>query len=120
MYDPAEKYFNCTDIQRAFFEAGIKLGAIFHQYTGIPVNSENASMAEEFIERSTMIQPFVENVRISINNVKRSSGTYSYSSLNEKMLHAEVLINYNGKKVLGVLNYDEGLDYPVMYAKEVL
>ncbi|MEE9268050.1 MAG: dihydroneopterin aldolase family protein, partial [Thermoplasmata archaeon] len=42
MEDPTADYFECTDAERAAFEAGIKLGSIFHQYVGAPVSPENA------------------------------------------------------------------------------
>ncbi|MCI2413518.1 MAG: dihydroneopterin aldolase, partial [Cuniculiplasma sp.] len=34
MVDEAASYFHCTDRERAIFEAGIKLGSIYHQYVG--------------------------------------------------------------------------------------
>ncbi|MEM3428929.1 MAG: dihydroneopterin aldolase family protein, partial [Thermoplasmatales archaeon] len=37
MNDPAAPYFSCSEKERAIFESGVKLGAIYHQYIGIPV-----------------------------------------------------------------------------------
>ena len=47
-----EKYFNCTDRDRAAFEAGIKLGGLFHQYMGSPVNEGSALYMEEAMKRA--------------------------------------------------------------------
>lgn len=30
--------FACTERERALFEAGIKMGTIYHQFVGTPVN----------------------------------------------------------------------------------
>ena len=32
--DLADKYFNCSLRERVVFEAGIKLGTIYHQFVG--------------------------------------------------------------------------------------
>jgi hypothetical protein len=33
--DVADSYFSCTDSERAAFEAGIKLGTVYHQFVGV-------------------------------------------------------------------------------------
>ncbi len=114
--DPATKYFHCTDRERAIFEAGIKLGAIFHQYTGIPVNKDNVNTVKKAIEDSTRIQPFVENIDVNINIDNISS--FNYISLNCKMLDVKLTIKYNGQEVNARMRYINELNYPLMYLEE--
>lgn len=114
--DPANKYFHCTDRERAIFEAGIKLGAIFHQYTGIPVNKDNVNTVKKAIEDSTRIQPFVENIDVNINIDNNSS--FNYLSLNCKMLDVKLTIKYKNQEVKARMMYIEELNYPLMYLEE--
>ncbi|HEU12762.1 MAG TPA: dihydroneopterin aldolase, partial [Euryarchaeota archaeon] len=62
MEDPAKKYFNCNDRERAVFEAGIKLGTIYHQFVGTPISKDNVEPLERSIEESIKVQPFVKDV----------------------------------------------------------
>lgn len=64
MDDPAAGFFKCNDRERAIFEAGIKLGSIFHQYVGIPLNTNNTEAVERAIRESVMVQPFVREASI--------------------------------------------------------
>ncbi len=118
MDDPSFKYFKCTDRERAIFEAGIKLGAIFHQYTGIPVNDKNSSEVAKAIESAVKIQPFVESINISINYKKDSSSAFNYLSLSGDMIDARITVNYNGIMVRARMKYIEELKYPLMYLEE--
>ena len=36
--ETAASRFACTERERALFEAGIKMGTIYHQFVGTPVN----------------------------------------------------------------------------------
>ncbi len=114
--DPASKYFHCTDRERAIFEAGIKLGAIFHQYIGTPVNKDNVNTVKKAMEDSTKIQPFVENIDVNINIDNNSS--FNYLSLNCKMLDVKLTIKYNDQEVKARMRYIEELNYPLMYLEE--
>ena len=40
-----------TKRDNALFEAGIKLGALYHQFVGAPVNHDTADSLEQAIER---------------------------------------------------------------------
>ncbi|MCK4613309.1 MAG: dihydroneopterin aldolase, partial [Thermoplasmata archaeon] len=63
----SDSFFHITPRERATFEGGIKLGGIFHQFTGTPVSMESAESLERAIEEAVRAQPFVEEVRIRIN-----------------------------------------------------
>ncbi|MCK5108837.1 MAG: hypothetical protein KAR25_04025, partial [Methanosarcinales archaeon] len=48
-----------TDRDRALLEVGIKLGAMYHQFTGSPVNPDTAGSLAQAIEDSISLQPYV-------------------------------------------------------------
>lgn len=116
MEDPASKYFLCSNQERAIFEAGIKLGSIYHQYTGIPVNESNVELLEKAIERAVKVQPFVEDVRISIDREKvgKNQSSYKYKTLTGDMMDVSVIINYDGSRVEGEMHYVAEMEYPLM------
>ena len=118
--DVAEKYFNCTPGERAAFEAGIKLGAIFHQFVGTPVDLDNVSALENAIQKSVLVQPFVERVKLNIDRKLLEKHTpkshrYNYRSLTGDMIKAQIEIKYKNSFASAKLNNIEALDYPLMY-----
>ena len=118
--DPTKAYFAGSDRDRAVFEAGIKLGSIYHQYVGAPLTRATAADLERAIESATRVQPMVEDVRVRIDRKRlRARGPYKYTSLSDEMLHAEVTVHVGGTRVTAVLRYVPELDYPLMYLKEV-
>ena len=118
--DPTKAFFAGSDRDRAAFEAGIKLGAIFHQYVGVPLTRATAGNLEQAIESGTRVQPLVEDVRVRIDRKRlRTRGPYRYGSLGEDMLQAEVTVRVGGARATGVLRYVPELDYPLMYLKDV-
>ena len=49
--DVNEKYFsNITKRERAIFEGGISMGALFHQFIGTPVNKDTKESLEKCME----------------------------------------------------------------------
>ncbi len=44
--ESANRHFECTEAERAAFEAGIKMGTIYHQFVGVPVSSESVETLE--------------------------------------------------------------------------
>ncbi|MEL9998601.1 MAG: dihydroneopterin aldolase family protein [Thermoplasmata archaeon] len=121
MDDPAKKYFNCSDSERAVFEAGIKLGTIYHQFVGTPLSAENVDLLEKSIEESVRVQPFVKDVKVKIRRerIKKKKGVYKYLTLTGDLLDVELLVEYNGVQALCYLKYIEEMNYPLMYVSEV-
>jgi hypothetical protein len=118
--DPTKAYFAGNDRDRAAFEAGIKLGAIYHQYLGAPLTRATAAGLERAIESAAMVQPTVEDVRVRIDRKRlKGRGPYKYASLSEDMLQAEVTVKVGSARVTAVLRYVPELDYPLMYLKEI-
>ena len=53
-----------TDAEQAAFEAGIKFGALYHQFAGTPVSTESAESLATAMAESIENQPFCENVEV--------------------------------------------------------
>jgi hypothetical protein len=113
----ADKYFKCTDRERAAFEAGIKLGGIYHQFIGTPVSAENVDVLEQSIMKSTLVQPFVENIELHIarKDLKNKSHQYDYKSLTADMLDIQITLRYKGTKIIAEMRNIKALEYPLMY-----
>lgn len=119
--DAAKKYFRCSTAERAAFEAGIKLGAIYHQFVGTPVDNNSVDKLEAAIEASLRVQPFVESVEVKIDRSKVRSNecVYGYSTLQGDMLDIKLRIRYEKSIVVARLRYIEEINYPLMYIEEV-
>ncbi|MCJ2520629.1 MAG: dihydroneopterin aldolase family protein [Candidatus Thermoplasmatota archaeon] len=121
MDDPASSYFNCSDSERAAFEAGIKLGSVYHQFMGTPLSHQNADVLERAIEEGVRVQPFVEDVRVHIDRsyLKERRSPYRYISLTGNMLQVELKVRYATAVVVCGMKFFQDLRYPLMYVKEV-
>ncbi len=118
--DAAKSYFAGNDRDRAAFEAGIKLGSIFHQYLGMPLTRATAGGVERAIETAARVQPLVEDARVRIDRKRlKARGPYKYASLSEDMLSAEVTVRVGQARATGVLRYVPELDYALMYLKDI-
>ena len=103
-----------TKREIAAFEAGIKLGALYHQFVGAPVNMNTADSLERAMQESISLQPNVSSVKISINREMLEGNIFGYSELQGKMINARVEINYEGETISALLNYDSRKSYPFM------
>ncbi|MET1124059.1 MAG: dihydroneopterin aldolase family protein [Archaeoglobaceae archaeon] len=101
------------DEVRAAFEAGIKLGALFHQFVGAPVSEENAELLARAIESCVRLQPYVVDVRVEID-AKKANSAFGYTSLLPDMLYAYVEVKVGEATVRARLRWDEEAKYPVM------
>ena len=120
--DPAKKWFRCTDRERAAFEAGIKMGSIYHQYVGAPVNESNVEALERAIEAGARVQPFVEDVRVRIDRSKiraKRGAPYKYWSITGEMLDVWLRVRYNGAIAESAMKYVPELRYPLMRITEL-
>ena len=118
--EKASKMFRCSDKDRALFEAGIKMGTIYHQFVGTPVSSRNVKELENAIEHSVMVQPYAESAKIRIILAGgEKKDIYDYVSLTGEMIDAVIKIKMNGISVTAEMRYDKELEYPLMYVSEV-
>ena len=115
--DRAGKFFHCTDHERAAFEAGIKLGAIYHQFVGTPVSLGNVDVLEKAIEEGVRVQPFVidVNVKIDRENLFEKKHQYDYVSLTGNMLNVHLKVKYNHSIAVARIKYIDELHYPLMF-----
>ncbi|MBE8538610.1 dihydroneopterin aldolase family protein [Geoglobus acetivorans] len=100
----------------AAFEAGIKLGALFHQFIGAPVSHDNAEILARAMESCMKLQPYVAEAEVSIDRKKleaKLSG-FGYCSLSPEMLRARVKVRISEVEVEAVLEWDEERNYPLM------
>ena len=119
--DLANSRFNCSVKERACFEAGIKMGTIYHQFVGTPFSLANVTGLEKAIEDAIKVQPYVSDAKVRINTegLVRNGDTYSYKSLTGEMIDAVVKIDLDGTKVTAEMRYDAELGYPLMYISKV-
>ena len=103
-----------TNREIAAFEAGIKLGALYHQFVGSPVSPKTADSLERAIEESISLQPYVRSVDVRIDRQMLLENAFGYGELEGRMIYAEVEIDYRGETVRARLEYDPDKDYPMM------
>lgn len=106
----------------AVFEAGIKLGALYHQFVGTPVNTETIDGLARAIEESIILQPYVRSVSVSIDRemvAKKLNPKFKYCELEGRMLHVSLQILYKNTVATVELAYDEEQDYPMMSIKKI-
>ena len=117
----ADSYFSCSDSERAAFETGIKLGTIFHQYVGVPLSTGTVKTLEEAIEAGSRVQPFVEDVKVTIDRSKLRDkrGQYDYVPLSGDMLDVSLVVKYKKTRVKARMKFLEEMNYPLMYIEKI-
>ncbi len=106
----------------AVFEAGIKLGALYHQFVGTPISPETVDSLERTIEDSIALQPHVRSVSVSIDREmaeKKLNPEFRYCELEGRMLNVSLQILYKNTIAYAELAYDETKDYPLMRLKKI-
>ena len=79
-----------TDREQAIFEAGIKLGALYHQWVGTPISRNSAESVETAIEKAVILQPFVEEITVHLNRNLMTENIFGYSELSGLMFDVEI------------------------------
>ncbi|MCE8422968.1 MAG: dihydroneopterin aldolase family protein [Candidatus Methanoperedens sp.] len=106
----------------AVFEAGIKLGALYHQFIGTPINTDTIDDLSRSIEESILLQPFVRSISVLIDQEmveKRQNPKFKYCELEGRMLHVSLQILYKNTIAQAELGYDEEQDYPLMRIQKI-
>lgn len=99
------------------FEAGIKLGGVFHQYLGIPVSSRTAPGLARAIESAVALQPYVATVDVRIDPARGGPvgpGRFAYRYLTPEMLSVRVRLRDGPTEVVARLEHRGDLRYPLM------
>lgn len=110
-------YFkNLSNKERAVFEGGITLGALFHQFVGTPISVKNKETLERAIEDAMKNQPCVEDIHVKIvGNLKEEE----YTSLDGNMLDVKLKIKVEDTVAYLRLKYIDELNYPLMYVEKI-
>jgi hypothetical protein len=110
--------------ERACFETGIKLGALYHILCGIPISSNNDTISsiEKGIESAISCQPYVKSVNINLDRKKISgdkSTQFDYDEITGKIIQATLLLEYESIEVLAKIEWIEDMEYPLMFVEKI-
>lgn len=113
-----------TDKERATFETGIKLGALYHILCGIPINTnENVIKSIEVgIEQAISCQPYVKSVKINLRreNLKgKKENEFDYDEITGKTIEADLVVQFKKVEVKAKIKWIEDFEYPLMYIAEL-
>jgi dihydroneopterin aldolase len=104
--------------EQAVFEAGIKLGALYHQWVGTPISQESAEAVERAIEKSVILQPGVEEITVHLDRSLMLPNRFGYSELSGLMFDVEIVTRAGFAYCRARLSPDQG--YPFMQVVECL
>lgn len=127
MKDHDENIYFSSDLsnrERATFEVGIKLGALYHLLSGVPISSDRKviELIEKGFEASISCQPFVKSVKLNILKDKiegNKSTEFDYDEISGDKIKAEVVIEYKSVKVVARIEWIENLEYPLMFIEKI-
>jgi hypothetical protein len=102
--------------EEACFEAGIKFGALYHQFAGTPVSPASATSLERAIEEAIANQPHCESVAVDIDPEKLET-THGYTELTGEHMTVEMGIEYEGREVTARMAMEDG--YPLMAVESI-
>jgi hypothetical protein len=101
---------------QAVFEAGIKLGALYHQWVGTPLSRRSAASIESAIEQAVILQPFVEEITVRLDRNLMTENMFGYSELSGLMFDAEIVTRVGFAYCRARLAPKDG--YPLMQIME--
>lgn len=104
-----------TETEKACFEAGIKLGALYHQFTGTPLSRNSVSSLETAIEEAVKSQRYVSDVDVEIGDLELNR--FGYTELEGTMMDIDLTIEFEDVVVKASMSEDE--DYPMMRIDDV-
>jgi len=104
------------DREQAIFEAGIKLGALYHQWVGTPISQQSAASVETAIEKAVILQPFVEEITVKLDRRLMTENRFGYSELSGLMFDVEIVTRVGFSYCRACLAPDKG--YPFMRVVE--
>ncbi len=124
--DNEKVYFssNVSLRERASFEIGIKLGALYHILCGIPISSNTKVIdsIENGIEAAISCQPYVKSVKINIDREKikgDKSTEFEYDEITGKVINATVVLEYKSVEITAKVEWVEDLRYPLMFIEKI-
>jgi|AP95_1055475.scaffolds.fasta_scaffold22041_2 hypothetical protein len=109
-----------TETEIACFESGVKLGSLYHQFSGVPISLDNIKNLSSAIEKSIENQPYCTNVSVEISEeeVKKSMNEdFEYAELKGNMMTVRIEIQYEDTEVVSKMRVEKG--YPLMFVESV-
>lgn len=107
-----------TDRDSACFEAGIKFGALYHQFAGTPVSPDSAASLETAMEEAIENQPFCEDVTVEMLTEKlHEEAGHGYTELSGHLMEVEIVVERDGVEVRTRMEMED--DYPLMRIEAV-
>ncbi|MFW6152787.1 MAG: dihydroneopterin aldolase family protein [Halobacteriota archaeon] len=105
--------------EAACFEAGIKLGTLYHQFVGTPVAPETAPGLARAMGDAIERQPACRaaEVTLDVDRIEADRNRFGYTDLRGYHIEAEVLIEHDQVRVVAELALEEG--YPRMRLTDV-
>ncbi len=106
-----------TPHEALLFEAGIKLGGVFHQYLGIPVTPSTAPSVARTIATAIGLQPYVVEAEVRLRPARGGPvgrGRFAYRYLTAEMLDVRVRLADGRTEVVARLAPRADLRYPLM------
>ncbi|MGV9197266.1 MAG: dihydroneopterin aldolase family protein [Promethearchaeia archaeon] len=110
--------------ERACFEAGIKLGALYHILCGIPISADTGVIEsiEKGIEAAIGCQPYVKSIDVTLDRdtiIGEKRHEFDYDEITGKVISASLEIEYEDVYLKARVKWVEELDYPLMYIEEI-
>ena len=106
-----------SDREKAVFEAGIKLGALYHQWVGTPISRGSAESVEQAIEKAVILQPFVEEISVTLDRNLMDLNRFGYSELAGMMFDVGIVTRVGFTYCRAKLSPSKG--YPLMSIVEI-
>lgn len=101
--------------REACFEAGIKLGALYHQFVGTPLSEASTKSLERAIEEAAESQRYVREASVSIEGIEYNR--FEYDELEGTMLNVCLVVEKDGVVVEASMDEEDG--YPMMRVDNV-
>ena len=105
-----------SDRDQVVFEAGIKLGALYHQWVGTPISRKSAASVENAIEQAVILQPFVEEITVRLDRNLMTENKFGYCELSGLMFTIDIVTRVGFTYCRAHLAPEDG--YPLMQIME--
>ena len=104
--------------ETACFEAGVKFGALYHQFAGTPVSPDSADSLARAMEESIENQPFCQAVTVDVLTEKLAEEIdHGYTELTGRFIEVEIVVEQDGVEVVARMEMEDG--YPLMRVADV-
>jgi hypothetical protein len=109
---------DATASERACFEAGIKFGALYHQFAGTPVSERSARSLERAMAEAIENQPACEAVEVAVDDAAvAAASTAGYAELTGRLMEVTLAVAHEGVGVEARMATEDG--YPRMRVERV-